>query len=462
LHNSGLVREELPLETAPTLSELELQSRWFAGEFGREFTTTCGRRIEIVQFGIWNQEAGPDFIEAAVHLEGRPVEGGSIELDLEARGWEQHGHAQNPAFAGTRLHLFLRAPDRQFFTRTCENRLVPQVRLDLNTLEDRPGAARHTPPAVPGRCIPALANLSDAQLARLVHSAAHHRLRRKGRRLRRIAAIHGAHQALFEGLAQTLGYKENQLAFALLAQRFPLKFLRRKDLHAEALLFGSAGFLGTTDLSRLPGDTRDYLRQLWEHWWPHRATCERHMTEMPAWKLGGVRPVNHPQRRLAALAVLAQNWPRLTRLLDDVKPREITKLLSSLEHDYWSTHYTLQSKPAKTRLALIGDARVTEMLANVLFPWLITAAPENWERFLDLRAKMSNRRLEIILTRLFGTDPANRARGKRFPRTLAGQQGLLALYNDFCRRDLTDCRQCPFPEQVQEFHGRDDVSSSRS
>src|SRR5712675_3374734 len=36
-------------------SELELQARWFAGDFGREFLSTNGDRIDIVQFGVWNR-----------------------------------------------------------------------------------------------------------------------------------------------------------------------------------------------------------------------------------------------------------------------------------------------------------------------------------------------------------------------------------------------------------------------
>ena len=31
-------------------NELELQARWFAGEFGREFVSTDGEKVQIVQF----------------------------------------------------------------------------------------------------------------------------------------------------------------------------------------------------------------------------------------------------------------------------------------------------------------------------------------------------------------------------------------------------------------------------
>ena len=31
------------------------------------------------------------------------------------------------------------------------------------------------------------------------------------------------------------------------------------------------------------------------------------------------------------------------------------------------------------------------------------------------------------------------------------QQALLQIYEDFCRRDTTDCTACPFPEQIAAF-----------
>ena len=72
----------------------------------------------------------------------------SILLD---RSWETHGHATNPAFEATVLHVFVERSDRAFFTRTHSNRNVPQVCIDPATLPEafnaniplaRPGAVR--------------------------------------------------------------------------------------------------------------------------------------------------------------------------------------------------------------------------------------------------------------------------------------------------------------------------------
>src|SRR5213595_411861 len=116
LRATAKIRER-PLFPVPrNFSELELQARWFAGDFGRRFTTTAGDEVEVVQFGTWNREAGPDFSDAAMRLNGGDVTRGSIEFDLADQNWEAHGHATNPAFDQTVLHVFVEAGPRAFFS----------------------------------------------------------------------------------------------------------------------------------------------------------------------------------------------------------------------------------------------------------------------------------------------------------------------------------------------------------
>src|SRR4030095_450853 len=116
---------ERPLIALPKISnELELQARWFAGEFGRKIQTIAGEQVEIVQFGFWNREAGPDFQDAVIRFENGGVVRGAIEIDLLDRNWELHGHATNPAFDNAILHIFLERSGVEFFARTSAPRNV--------------------------------------------------------------------------------------------------------------------------------------------------------------------------------------------------------------------------------------------------------------------------------------------------------------------------------------------------
>jgi hypothetical protein len=209
------------------------------------------------------------------------------------------------------------------------------------------------------------------------------------------------------------------------------------------------------DLDVYKKSARDYVRQLWDRWWPHRDDLQRLILPPKAWHISSTRPLNHPQRRVAALAVLAREWPRLKRASEKSSVAAANDFFQALEHSFWNLHYTLTSEPSQKEMALIGQSRVADMLANVLFPFW--AAHDNeastspntylWSEYAKLPAQLSNRRLETAATRLFGND----SRRKEFLRTIAHQQGLLQIYEDFCMQDNSDCAQCPFPEQMAKW-----------
>ena len=441
---SGVRDELLPAGAAP---EIELQARWFAGEFGREFRTVDGRAVRVIQFGVWNREAGPDFAEAAIEIDGGGPLRGAIEMDLDARDWERHGHATNAAYEGVVLHLYFQSGGVTAFTRTLSNRSVPQVRLDLATVAGAP-PPNPVPLAIPGRCVAPLRDLDLATVRGVLEGAAQFRLQRKAARLARLREAHGEDEALYQALAETLGYKANKLPFALLSQRVPVRALRRTG-EIDALLFGVAGFLKPGDFPSAAPATKAYLRGLWEKWWTLRSEWEGLMVPAKLWKAGGQRPVNHPQRRVAALAAMMRQWPKIRAAAGGCDVAKIHKLLGGMKDEYWEHHYTVRSGASAGAMALVGASRVTEMLANVFYPWVILERPEKWEGYRAMGAELSNRRVEVAAARLFATD----ARQGELLKSVAMQQGLLQVYEDFCMQDASDCAACLFPRQVAQWGG---------
>jgi len=446
VYSSALHEPELPLGLVPMPPEQELQSRWFAGEFGRDFTTTDGRKVEIVQFGCWNHAAGPDFCDAVIRLDGEK-RAGPIELDPDARDWENHGHAINPAYDSVILHLFVTAPDasRKYFTRTASHREVPQVVLDLATLA--PGRPKFLQAeARVGRCAFPLRDLPAPKLDALMVSAAQYRLRLKAKRFHRVAEIHGFDEAWFQALAEALGYANNKLPMRVLAQRLPLAQLRTfPDIEAEAVLFGAAGFLGQPSFETAAPDARPYLRELWESWWKRRDGFARTLQ----WKLSGTRPVNHPQRRVGALAALVRSWDRVAAPLKATTPfvrKAFENAFAALEHPYWSHHYTLNSKAAPRPMLLVGKSRVADILANIVVPARIGNEPALWDLYRKLRAELDNHKVRRARQRLFAAQS-----GDPTEKWLYQQQALLQIYDDFCLADDSDCADCPFPEQLRQW-----------
>jgi ABC-type hemin transport system ATPase subunit len=90
---------------------------------------------------------------------------------------------------------------------------------------------------------------------------------------------------------------------------------------------------------------------------------------------------------------------------------------------------------------------VSEIFANVVYPALSAGGRDVWNDYARLPAQLTNRRAEIAAARLFADDP----RRARFMKTVAHQQALLQIYEDFCLQDNSDCALCPFPEQMRNW-----------
>ncbi len=66
--------------------------------------TTEGKSLRIINQGVINHTNGPDFSNAQILIDGiRWI--GSIELHLESRGWNQHGHQDDEAYNQVVLHI---------------------------------------------------------------------------------------------------------------------------------------------------------------------------------------------------------------------------------------------------------------------------------------------------------------------------------------------------------------------
>lgn len=423
--------------------ELELQALWFAGAFGRDFQDADGNTIHIVQFGEWNRTAGPDFLHAAVEIAGT-VHEGPIELDSKPSDWEAHGHGSDPAFERTVLHVVFSDPGPQSFTRTLEHRAVPRVVIPIHLLEQallRP--RRTTAIARPGRCVQPLAGMLAADVGELLKEAALHRASLKAARHLRTADAHGADLALYQSVAETLGYRANALPMRLLAQRMPLSAAREDS---EARLFGSAGFLAPDLHEKAPPDTQQHLQELWETWWKARGRWES--SHAIPWQAAGQRPANHPHRRVAALAALVRDWPQFRKLAlaRPLDPKPLIAYLSKLDDPFWTRRHTLSSAETARPISLFGKSRATELLANHLFP-LALHDGDSFDRYVKLAAGAKNEKVRRCAIRLFGSEAA----ASPWLKKAAHHQALLQIYSDFCLEDASDCAACPFPEQLAQW-----------
>ncbi|MFC5049739.1 DUF2851 family protein [Rubritalea spongiae] len=448
---SQLIQNTFPpylTEEAPTdlPDELSLQALWFNGQFGREFTTTDQQAVTIKQFGFWNRSAGPDFLHCSIEINGE-ILSGPIELDTHASDWITHGHDSNPAFNEVILHVVFQDSVPRQFSRTENHQNVPKVVIPTEIISEVLQYPRHaSATAHIGRCYQPLKNLSEPALESLLKNAAKHRCQLKAKRLLKIQEAHGTDQTLWIALAETLGYRPNKSAMSQLAQRLPIHYLKQHTSLSSALLFGTAGFLHPEIHKNAPKDSQQWLEELWQTWWQHRQQHELSPERSIQWTRSGIRPINHPQRRLAALSCVAQHWPTFRKFSSQTN--HLLDWLKQLENPFWSHHYTLTSKRSEKKLSLIGKDRIRDLLINHILPLRIAEGDERaWNQYLNYPAPAVSESVNRASTRLFG----QRDDKKKWLRHAWKHQALLQIYHDFCLEDLSDCTNCPFPEQLQQL-----------
>jgi hypothetical protein len=179
-----------------------------------------------------------------------------------------------------------------------------------------------------------------------------------------------------------------------------------------------------------------------------------------AWRLAGLRPANHPQRRLALAAhwMLQPNLPnRLVQAILGSGPDDpvnaVAEVLLPPRDPFWEQHWTLAGRTGGVS-PLLGSARITDLAINVILPWIWARAQvaqgtdvrEQVERrYFGWPAGEDNAVLRMARLRLMGGER------RKLPRRAALQQGLLQVSDDFCSATNALCQGCRFPELVASW-----------
>ena len=66
--------------------------------------TQRGQELEVIDPGLHNHHAGPDFFGAKVRIGGL-LWAGSVEIHERASDWMRHGHHTDPAYDNVVLHV---------------------------------------------------------------------------------------------------------------------------------------------------------------------------------------------------------------------------------------------------------------------------------------------------------------------------------------------------------------------
>lgn len=455
------------------LTERHLQAMWLEQKYFKTLKTQDNEPIEVLSPGIWNSEAGPDFLKAHIKIGNREWRG-DIEIHLSQEGWWQHNHHNDPNYNHVVLHICYWQPSKAHLALTSEgkeitcvylqplltipeSRILKLIDLDLYPYKHFAGS---------GKCSRTLFNhLPKDKATNLLRSAATWRLNEKSERLK--AKIAPSQNILIGGIAMVLGYKHNAEAFlAIFNELNSQKIKGEQAVLAKALEISN--FFNPHFQEKWSGSP--YFQRLLNVF--ELSSNSPALPSIPL-KLHKIRPANHPVRRLAVLAKM-MNDPEITILESKLftlwrswwescqkegwkyLKDSFLELIPSYNDDYWEYHYTFETTLQKKPVALIGDDLKWEIFINVCLP-ILYAGIESQGADLEKLAfanfyssiPASKTRKSIYLNHRFFGDNQQRLKFTRADL----QQGAYQIHRDFCVHFEASCQGCPFVERYKNAFG---------
>jgi len=224
---------------------------------------------EIILFdrGLLNSDAGPDFTNARISIDGQSW-AGAIEIHVKASEWKAHKHKEDPRYNSVVLHVVWEYDN--FDALRSDGSIIPT--LELKSLVNHSVLENHY--ALHGQLsmVPC-AKLNPMHYEMNVKSALHRaladRMIQKSNRLVKLVKNHTNdwQQVFYIATARYLGMKVNAEAMEELASRTPNELLAKNKeslFRTEALLFGQSGFLDAPSLDQYHTDLKkeyDYLKK---------------------------------------------------------------------------------------------------------------------------------------------------------------------------------------------------------
>lgn len=291
------------------MPEFLLHTIWLHGLF-RTFLqqTTDGMVVEVIDPGLHNPDAGPDFSAARLRIGGQLLVG-NVEIHIKSSDWYHHGHHMDAAYDTCILHV-VRRVDREVFNSRGER--IPQCELrypeDPTLLEGL--LAEHS-----RFCAQPWSSTDPLDFSEWKKALLEDRILKKAAAINQLLQLSQRHweQAFYITLAHNFGFHTNSLPFELTLKQTPLTYLlkHRDSLYQlQAMLLGQSGlleepFIGKLSLpSEEKGGPKGGVEALLREYRFMQKKFLLTPIDGSLWKYGRMRPQNFPHVRLMQFAEL--------------------------------------------------------------------------------------------------------------------------------------------------------------
>lgn len=406
---------------------------WQFRSFDFNGLQTCdGEKLEIINTGLLNPNAGPDFNHAKIKI-GETTWAGNVEIHLKSSDWLKHNHQVNPAYENVILHVVYQHDAE--ITRM-DGTILPVLELKdrisadlirryenlLLTLTDFP-------------CIAQIGRVDELIIDSFLSRTLVERFEQKTNAVTEtLKELNGNwDETFYRFMARNFGFKINALPFELFAKAVPQHIYGRHKNNPhqiEALVFGAAGFLNDHFEEAYPQKLKAEFQFLQKKY-------NIKPIDVSMWKFMRMRPQNFPTIRLAQFAALITKANHLFSKVMEIKQvAELHTLFENLPvNEYWKTHYHLKKVASSVNIQ-IGKASVDNILLNTVALFLFaygkhTATPYFINRAIKLLESLPAEQNAI-------TDKFTGA-GVKIANAFASQ-GILQLKKRYC--DEKKCLSC--------------------
>ncbi|MDR3262438.1 MAG: DUF2851 family protein [Tannerella sp.] len=382
-----------------------------------------GVPVTVIDPGIQNTDAGPDFFNAKVRIAG-VVWAGCVEIHRKASDWRTHRHDNDPAYDSVILHVV-----EEGDTLICRTNgeVIPQalIRVPPNVREHIEWLlSRDTP--LP--CAERIHEIESIHLSAWISALISERLERKTEAVFTLLDQYANdwNEVFYITLMRNFGFGTNSDAFEWLAKSLPFKYIlkqRRNSQPIEALLFGQAGLL--TEENNDP-----YYQLLQREYLFLQKKYSLQPIDGFLFKKMRTRPVNFPHLRLAQMAAIWTNNDTLfSKILEENQLDTLKDCFDVSLSDYWNTHYHFQNaSPAKKKT--IGTNTTYAILINTVIPVLFAYGkkkqqPDYCTRALQILEDLPPERNSVITPFLKAGISVKNA---------SDTQALIQLRREYCEK----------------------------
>lgn len=393
-------------------------------------TTTDGLPIEVLNPGMSNTNAGPDFFNAKLKI-GDEYWAGDVEIHTNSSDWVKHKHQENDAYKSVVLHV---VKNIDCVVKDKTGRLIPQCELSYPThIDENYDLLLRSNIDLP--CANYLKKIDRFHLSSWMSSLLMERLERKAKDIERYSKkLEGSWEDIFYVLlSRNFGFGINSDAFERLALSLPLRYVQKHSdsiVQIEALLFGQAGMLEdekTQDsYHRLLQGEYEFLKHKYD-----LCPLEKHV-----FKNMRIRPTAFPQMRIAQLAALLHRSQGLFSTVVEKKDVGVLRLFFHVNaSEYWQTHFSFGIESTK-KSKFLGDSSLDIILINTVAPILFTYGKHIGDENLCERGVYFLEQIKAeknAITKLFSKQGIPM-------KSAANSQAVIQLKKEYC--DNRKCLYC--------------------